>query len=259
MSRVRTVKRAALLLLLLAAVAALGSEAAPGPDCDGLNKTLPAARLHDILGDWVLVWSVSDEPGSVELLTNLTSSHVELRLLEDNHTVGFIYSYFSSNCYQQCVVVVIVVVVIVAVVIVVMVDLIVDVPAVCLPSALQKNGSVDHISVLADVVFFESCPDCLHMDYRGSVGHYLVIYRREGRHRDVEQLQASHNDHGKLATCLGLPHHTPFVYDGAAGQFLNKFILSALVAPLEMTLSAQICLQHVIGRSEILPSQSESS
>uniref|UniRef100_A0A3Q3XAK9 Uncharacterized protein n=1 Tax=Mola mola TaxID=94237 RepID=A0A3Q3XAK9_MOLML len=216
MSRVRTVKRAALLLLLLAAVAALGSEAAPGPDCDGLNKTLPAARLHDILGDWVLVWSVSDEPGSVELLTNLTSSHVELRLLEDNHT--------------QCVVVVIVVVVIVAVVIVVMVDLIVDVPAVCLPSALQKNGSVDHISVLADVVFFESCPDCLHMDYRGSVGHYLVIYRREGRHRDVEQLQASHNDHGKLATCLGLPHHTPFVYDGAAGQFLNKFILSALVS-----------------------------
>uniref|UniRef100_A0A3Q3XBB2 Apolipoprotein M n=1 Tax=Mola mola TaxID=94237 RepID=A0A3Q3XBB2_MOLML len=242
MSRVRTVKRAALLLLLLAAVAALGSEAAPGPDCDGLNKTLPAARLHDvsILGDWVLVWSVSDEPGSVELLTNLTSSHVELRLLEDNHTVsyternldrscnryynnmtmspdsvqvGFIYSYFSSNCYH----------------------------------------------VLADVVFFESCPDCLHMDYRGSVGHYLVIYRREGRHRDVEQLQASHNDHGKLATCLGLPHHTPFVYDGAAGQFLNKFILSALVAPLEMTLSAQICLQHVIGRSEILPSQSESS
>uniref|UniRef100_A0A3Q3X491 Apolipoprotein M n=1 Tax=Mola mola TaxID=94237 RepID=A0A3Q3X491_MOLML len=252
MSRVRTVKRAALLLLLLAAVAALGSEAAPGPDCDGLNKTLPAARLHDvsILGDWVLVWSVSDEPGSVELLTNLTSSHVELRLLEDNHTVSYTERNLDRSCNRyynnmtmspdsQCVVVVIVVVVIVAVVIV--------------------NGSVDHISVLADVVFFESCPDCLHMDYRGSVGHYLVIYRREGRHRDVEQLQASHNDHGKLATCLGLPHHTPFVYDGAAGQFLNKFILSALVAPLEMTLSAQICLQHVIGRSEILPSQSESS
>lgn len=62
-----------------------------------------------------------------------------------------------------------------------MVDLIVDVPAICLPSALQKNGSVDHISVLADVVFFESCPDCLHMDYRGSVGHYLVIYSKHTR------------------------------------------------------------------------------
>uniref|UniRef100_A0A3Q3X3Z8 Apolipoprotein M n=1 Tax=Mola mola TaxID=94237 RepID=A0A3Q3X3Z8_MOLML len=206
MSRVRTVKRAALLLLLLAAVAALGSEAAPGPDCDGLNKTR-------ILGDWVLVWSVSDEPGSVELLTNLTSSHVELRLLEDNHTVSYTERNLDRSCNRYY-------------------NNMTMSPDSAHPDSfltLQKNGSVDHISVLADVVFFESCPDCLHMDYRGSVGHYLVIYRREGRHRDVEQLQASHNDHGKLATCLGLPHHTPFVYDGAAGQFLNKFILSALV------------------------------
>lgn len=37
-----------LLPLLLAAVVALGSEVALGPDCDGLNKTLPASRLQDV-------------------------------------------------------------------------------------------------------------------------------------------------------------------------------------------------------------------
>lgn len=38
-------KKAVLLLLLLAA---LGSNAAPELDCDGLNKTLPAKDLHKV-------------------------------------------------------------------------------------------------------------------------------------------------------------------------------------------------------------------
>lgn len=43
-NRMSAVKRAVLLLML----AALGTEAAPGPDCDGLNRTLGKDDLHAV-------------------------------------------------------------------------------------------------------------------------------------------------------------------------------------------------------------------
>ncbi|XP_023252717.1 saxitoxin and tetrodotoxin-binding protein 1-like [Seriola lalandi dorsalis] len=80
------VKQTVLLLLL----AAIGCNAAPAADeCEGLHKTLPAKDLHTIFGDWVLVWSVSDHQQGSDLLQNLSSSHVELRLLPDNTTIMF--------------------------------------------------------------------------------------------------------------------------------------------------------------------------
>lgn len=36
------------LLLALTALDVLDTEAAPGPDCDGLNRTLPAEHLHTV-------------------------------------------------------------------------------------------------------------------------------------------------------------------------------------------------------------------
>lgn len=36
------------LLLALTALEALVTEATPGPDCDGLNRTLPAEHLHTV-------------------------------------------------------------------------------------------------------------------------------------------------------------------------------------------------------------------
>ncbi|XP_038580316.1 saxitoxin and tetrodotoxin-binding protein 2-like isoform X2 [Micropterus salmoides] len=80
------VKRAVLLLLVV--VAAIGTNAQPGPeDCDGLSKRLPTKDLHKVFGDWVLVWSVSDSQHGWDLLVNLSSSHVKLQLLPDNKTI----------------------------------------------------------------------------------------------------------------------------------------------------------------------------
>ncbi|XP_039676286.1 saxitoxin and tetrodotoxin-binding protein 1-like isoform X2 [Perca fluviatilis] len=79
------VKRAVLLTLLLAAI---GSSAAADPeDCNGLNVTLQTKDIHKIFGDWVLVWSVTDHDQGNALIRNVTSSHVELRLHDDNKTV----------------------------------------------------------------------------------------------------------------------------------------------------------------------------
>lgn len=75
--------KAALLLLLLAAV----TTATPGTeDCDGVKK-LSTSNLHEVMGDWVLVWSVTDHAEGWDLLPNISSSHVEFRLLHGNRTV----------------------------------------------------------------------------------------------------------------------------------------------------------------------------
>lgn len=41
------------------------------------------------MGDWVLVWAVTDDPASQVLMGNLLSSQVQLRLLADNHTTAY--------------------------------------------------------------------------------------------------------------------------------------------------------------------------
>ncbi|XP_075931716.1 saxitoxin and tetrodotoxin-binding protein 1-like [Anarhichas minor] len=84
-SRMNSVKRAVLLLL----VAAIGTNAALGPeDCHSLKK-LTTLDLHKVYGDWVLVWSVGDHQEAWDLLPNISSSHVEFRLHQDNTTVLF--------------------------------------------------------------------------------------------------------------------------------------------------------------------------
>ncbi|XP_049457609.1 saxitoxin and tetrodotoxin-binding protein 2-like isoform X2 [Epinephelus fuscoguttatus] len=85
------VKQGTLLLLLLAVI----GTSADHDDCHGLNTTLPATDLHKIVGDWVLVWSVSDHQQGWDLLPNVTSSHAEFRLLPDNHT----YMFNERNMY----------------------------------------------------------------------------------------------------------------------------------------------------------------
>ncbi|KAG8004799.1 Saxitoxin and tetrodotoxin-binding protein 2 [Nibea albiflora] len=87
------VKQVVLLLL-----AVIGTNARPGPeDCDGLNVTLPTSQLHEIYGDWLLVWSTADELPFSSLVTNLSSSKVELRLLPDNNTI----TYHEWNLFQD--------------------------------------------------------------------------------------------------------------------------------------------------------------
>ncbi|TKS89226.1 Glutamate receptor ionotropic, kainate 5 [Collichthys lucidus] len=83
------------MLLLLAAIS---TNAALGPeDCDGLNVTLPANQLHEIYGGWVLVWTVADNQPLSSLISNLSSSKIELRLLPDNNTI----TYHEWNLFQD--------------------------------------------------------------------------------------------------------------------------------------------------------------
>ena len=208
-------KRVMLLLLL----AAIGTNAAPGPEnCDGLNITLPRKDLDKIFGDWVLVASVSNDPKGAELLANLSSSVVELQLLPDNKTIDYTERnlFLNKLCTKYFI----------------------NMP---MPSdsesdqytlrinagTLETDGVVSLFNDSAQVEFFESCSDCLMMTYKGTVGHYLLSYRREGQHQDVEQLKAARSDVEKLARCLGLPHDQPFSYDGAADFCPKKSSLEA--------------------------------
>ncbi|XP_038580318.1 saxitoxin and tetrodotoxin-binding protein 2-like [Micropterus salmoides] len=203
------VKRAMLLLL----VTAVGTSAAPTPeDCDGLTKKLLMKDLDKIFGDWVLVWAVSDDLQDFDLV-NFSSSHVELQLLPDNKTIMYKERnmFLDKPCSQYLI-------------------------KMTMPSdpsdsdhhTLHTHASISEIDGVVrpyndsgKVDFHESCSDCLVLVYRGSVGRFLLIYRREGQHRDVEQQKAAHGDHHKLAECLGFPHDKPFSYDGAA-DFCHK-------------------------------------
>ncbi|XP_044028084.1 saxitoxin and tetrodotoxin-binding protein 1-like [Siniperca chuatsi] len=195
------VKRAVLLLLPLL-LAVIGTDAAPCTrDCARLTKMLSTKDLHKILGEWVLVWSVSDTQQVSDRLGNLSSSYIKLQLLPDNKTIMYNERYMLLDM---------------------------------LCSKLDFNISLNfdpseyhtlHImSALAENFIYESCSDCLAVLYRGKmantskVGRFLFIYKREGHHRDVELLKAAHSDHKKLAECLGFPHDKTFSYDGATGS-----------------------------------------
>ncbi|KAM6973900.1 saxitoxin and tetrodotoxin-binding protein 1-like [Tautogolabrus adspersus] len=194
----------AMLLLLLAAV---GTYAAP-EDCDGLNKTVPAKDLHKIMGDWVLVWSVSDSKSiNVE---NISSSHVELRLRPDNNTISYIERnmFLDSSCTTYN-----------STVLIPSEQSVMDVVA----ATMERDGVVSPFNDSAKLEFFETCPECLVMVYRGDAGQYLLIYRKEGHHQDIEKTKEAHSDFKKLATCLGLPHDDRFTYKDAQDFCHKKF------------------------------------
>ncbi|XP_014869481.1 PREDICTED: saxitoxin and tetrodotoxin-binding protein 1-like [Poecilia mexicana] len=199
--------KVALLLLL----AAIGCNAAPAPEeCQGLAKRLPTKNLHEIYGEWVLVWSVSDFHAGQYLLGNLTSSHVEFRLLADNKTIEYLEkNKFSNSCTSY------------------FINLTIpsdDGEHHTLPThsiRVEKDGVEVEWNDPANVEFYESCGDCLLMTFKSSRMKFLLSYRREGSHRDVEQHKAAHDDHKKLAECLGVPHDKPYTYDGVA-DFCHK-------------------------------------
>uniref|UniRef100_A0A3B4WDB1 Uncharacterized protein n=1 Tax=Seriola lalandi dorsalis TaxID=1841481 RepID=A0A3B4WDB1_SERLL len=92
---------------------------------------------------------------------------------------------------------------------------------VCVCVSVEKDGVVQPYNDSGVVDVYESCPDCLTAVYKSIHGRYLLSYRREGHHSDVEQLKAAHSDHRKQAECLGFPHDKAFSYDGAA-DFCHK-------------------------------------
>ncbi|XP_067468495.1 saxitoxin and tetrodotoxin-binding protein 1-like [Thunnus thynnus] len=204
------VKRVVLLLLLLVALctnaapttdAALTTDAAPTTEeCDSLKKTL-TKDLSTVIGYWVLVWAVTDNPMVSGLWGNISSSYLEMRLLPDNKTILFsernllLVSSISSSKGSSS----------------------------SSSSTLEQDGVVQPYNESGGVDFYKSCSDCLLKVYKGKglLGQYLLSYRREGQHGDVEQLKAALSDHQKQAECFGFSHDQSFSYDGAA-DFCHK-------------------------------------
>ncbi|KAK2830941.1 hypothetical protein Q5P01_018872 [Channa striata] len=195
-------------------VSAVGLKAVPNcRKCQDLNTRLPTKDLHKIFGDWVLVWSVADHQQAWDLLPNVSSSHVELQLLPDKKTVVFNERnlYIDKTCSNY----------------------VINLAMPSDPSDAEHHtlhtvsateeldGVVRPYNDSAALEFYETCPDCLLMVYNYIHGRYLLSYRREGRHSDVEQLKAAHDDHRKQAECLGFKADEPFSYDGVA-DFCHK-------------------------------------
>ncbi|XP_031175672.1 saxitoxin and tetrodotoxin-binding protein 1-like, partial [Sander lucioperca] len=171
----------------------------------------PPSLSLQIFGDWVLVWSVTDHDKGNALALNVTSSHVEFRLHDDNKMVMFTER--TKFIHQTCVTYIINMT---------MPTDPLDSTLISFTGAMEKDGLLEVYNETETFTFFESCPDCLSMVWKDSEGRFLLNYRREGHHRDVEKLKADHSDHHKLAACLGFPANAnPFNYDGAA-DFCHK-------------------------------------
>uniref|UniRef100_A0A3P8SUR8 Apolipoprotein M n=1 Tax=Amphiprion percula TaxID=161767 RepID=A0A3P8SUR8_AMPPE len=224
MSRMSVMKRAVLLLLLLLAV---GSNADPtvdptvaptadhtaAPDpCHDLNNKIHLKDLHKLEGEWVLFWSVSDHDDGHSMLSNLKSSHVEIHA--DNET--FIMTernlyktgpnrrdYFINetlvhnaddhdhhNIHSDNV-------------------------------RLEVDGQHEDYNDTADIIFYETCPECMLMTYNVKEYRFLLSYRKDGHHRDPEKVKTVHDDHKQHAECLKFPHDKPYSYDGVA-DFAHK-------------------------------------
>uniref|UniRef100_H3C4T7 Tribytltin binding protein type 2b n=1 Tax=Tetraodon nigroviridis TaxID=99883 RepID=H3C4T7_TETNG len=198
------VKPAVLLLML----AVLSTRAAPPPEgCHNLTKTVTKAHLERLSGDWVLLWSSSGNTTELEMWRNLTSSHVELKLHKDTITYNERNLFLGNSCvsyYSN------------------MSATSEDQQVFSIKSSMvEMKGALTEEFDNGTVKFFETCDDCLVMEYTGDIGRFLLNYRREGLHQDLEVLKAARSAGQKLAECLGFPPHDPFIYDGVA-DFCHK-------------------------------------
>ncbi|XP_033986846.1 saxitoxin and tetrodotoxin-binding protein 2-like isoform X5 [Trematomus bernacchii] len=165
--------------------------------------------VQQILGDWVLVWLVSDHQQGQDLLKNLSSSHVEMRLQEDNQTLMFSERnrFSNNNCINYY--------------INISMELLHNPNQTMHPieGKIEVDGVLSPYNETAIVNYYEACPNCMMMVFKTkSMGNYLVNYRKEGHHQDVDHMKADHDTHRKIAECLGFDHDQPYIYDGVAGK-----------------------------------------
>nr|BAR88534.1 pufferfish saxitoxin and tetrodotoxin binding protein type 2_6_33 [Takifugu pardalis] len=194
-------------VVLLLVLAVLGIRAAPAPEeCHKLTKPVLKADVQNVSGDWVLVWSVANTTERW-ICENLTSSYVEFKLHSDiieyternlflgNSCISF-YSNLSASTEKQ--------------------------QQFSLNNLqMEEKGVVRPFNDNGTVKFFETCVDCLSMEYSGDIGRFLLIYRRDGVHQNVEVLKAARDESQKLAECLGFSIDEPFIYDGVS-DFCHK-------------------------------------
>ncbi|XP_068603611.1 saxitoxin and tetrodotoxin-binding protein 1-like [Brachionichthys hirsutus] len=189
----------ALTLLMLVAI---GTNAVMGhQDCGDISPTVPPKDLHKIHGHWILVADFAHSPEAGQVFSNMTSSHVELDLLPDNHTV----KYTESNLFQNksC--------------ITYFMNATVHADEHTLQiephSLLDVDGVTRKIIEQGNVTFHETCTNCLILVYRGGYGNFLLAYRKEGHHDDVTQIDKGHADLKRLAECLGILHESDFHFN----------------------------------------------
>uniref|UniRef100_A0A674P5E3 Tribytltin binding protein type 2a n=1 Tax=Takifugu rubripes TaxID=31033 RepID=A0A674P5E3_TAKRU len=191
-------------LVLLLMLAVLGIRAAPSPEeCHKLTKPVTKADVQSVSGDWVLVWYISDNISTSNEWTKLKTSYVEQRvhsgvirfternMLKNNSCMTFKTNMTAGPEGQNT--------------------------FIYTSGTMEVNGVDIEYPGNGTVKFFETCADCMSMEYSGFFGHFLLIYRRYGVHQNVEVLKAAQDEGQKLAECLGFSIDEPFIYDGVSG------------------------------------------
>uniref|UniRef100_A0A674PG33 Pufferfish saxitoxin and tetrodotoxin binding protein type n=1 Tax=Takifugu rubripes TaxID=31033 RepID=A0A674PG33_TAKRU len=203
-------------LVLLLMLAVLGIRAAPSPEeCHKLTKPVTKADVQSVSGDWVLVWYISDNISTSNEWTKLKTSYVEQRvhsgvirfternMLKNNSCMTFKTNMTAGPEGQNT--------------------------FIYTSGTMEVNGVDIEYPGNGTVKFFETCADCMSMEYSGFFGHFLLIYRRYGVHQNVEVLKAAQDEGQKLAECLGFSIDEPFIYDGvfAIKNLLQKSMCRA--------------------------------
>uniref|UniRef100_A0A3P9KQB5 Uncharacterized protein n=1 Tax=Oryzias latipes TaxID=8090 RepID=A0A3P9KQB5_ORYLA len=191
------IKMSAEKISVLLLLAVIGSHAAPNAsECDGLTKRLPTKDLNKIFRNWVLVWGVSDHETVETLMPNVSSSHVEFKPLPDNKTFSYIERTIFHHNLSSCTTYFIKMTSCVLCPLLFL--------CVCV-SGVEEDGKPVEYNDTGAVDFYESCSDCLLLVYKGSRFRFVLSY-------------TAHDDHKKVAECLGFPKKKPYVYDRVAGE-----------------------------------------
>ncbi|CAG5887789.1 unnamed protein product [Menidia menidia] len=202
--------RAALLVLMLSGGASAAEE------CDLPPRVQPQDTEKVFGVRWVLVEAFSDYPAGEELLRNASSSTVEMKHTHSNRTSLFVERNIVGG---KC--------------LIFRVNMTMSDPETSNHTMhLAHAGEQEFDGVVspyddqgrADV--HQSCPDCLtiiyHGVFAGTPGRMLLIYRKEGKHLDADELKAAQGEHRKIAECLKFKLESNFRYDGKADFCLDK-------------------------------------
>ncbi|XP_059900005.1 uncharacterized protein LOC132451442 [Gadus macrocephalus] len=215
---------AVLLLGLLAAAAAADVPAAPS--CDDVITPLRRDQADKALGSWVLVGFVTDK--KTGLLHKLSSAFLELSLSEDNSSFTSIERIRLGN--EQCSWVR------------VMGNITDDANLTLrLHTMVLELGGVETTpqEVFGQITLFQSCPSCpedrLTSYYRGvdnptdsnsPAVQFIMNYRREGKHQDLEALKEVPLSTRQQAACLNMTEITgEDSYDGVSEPCPRKVLV----------------------------------
>ncbi|RVE67132.1 hypothetical protein OJAV_G00114220 [Oryzias javanicus] len=194
---------AALLLALLTC-----GPASAADDCD-LPLKVERHDLHQ-LSDvrWVLVEAFADYPAGQDILRNASSSTVEMRHNGDNKTF-LVTETVKTN--EKCVFFRF---------------------NMSIPDPDTSNHSLHLVSAGVKEVDGEVSPyddqgrvhmhqsihghliNLYNLVFQGKPARTLLMYRREGKHQDVDELKAASSEHRRIAECLKFNIVSDFLYDG---------------------------------------------